>query len=697
MLPSLLLAVVFTLTAGLLLAYRRQARFKAAAVAERQRTDEQLEQSDLRFRILTRATNDAVWDWNVETDSVWWNRNVQTLFGYTEEEVNPTSGWRVEHIHPDDRESVLNSVQTRMRSHEGFWSSEYRFRRADGTYANILDRGYILRDHDARPVRMIGSMMDISKQKREMELARSRDAALESARLKSQFLANMSHEIRTPMNSVIGMTDILLNTDVTSEQREFLEIVRMSAESLLTIINDILDFSKIEAGKLKFEMLDFEPRTVIEETTTLLVEQAHDKRLQLSSSIDADVPESVRGDPGRLRQVLVNLVGNAIKFTSEGGVTIRVKHDEETESHLMLRFEVTDTGIGIPSEARACLFQPFSQVDASTTRKYGGTGLGLAISKQLVNLMAGQIGCESTGQGSTFWFTARFEKVGAAKSSPEASSTGAPEIPRALRSIILPEQRRRTRILVAEDNPFNQKVVQRQLREMGFGVDAVADGIEVLEAMKRIPYDVVLMDCQMPEMDGYACAAEIRRREDNARHVPIIAMTAHVRKEDRDKCLAAGMDDFLSKPVRAPQLQDALTRWLCATSKATLAPVDSNTAREPVDLEIFLEVAGNNMQRLQELADRYVTQTTLQLAKLRDAVATGAAAEIKCIAHSAAGSSAMCGMTHLVELLRDLEQCGHDGRLARTPGLYSEIETEFERIKRALSEVNYEANSDCRR
>jgi PAS domain S-box-containing protein len=707
MAPSILWPVaLFVLAVVLVIVTRIQMRRTAVALAERKRIEQLLEESELRFRILTRATNEAVWDWNMESDSVWWNRNVQTLFGYDEEVVGATSVWRNENVHPDDRERIVNSLQAHMRRNEDFWSGEYRFRRADGSYADIFDRGYILRDHNGRAIRMIGSMMDVTKRKREMELARARDAALESARLKSQFLANMSHEIRTPMNSIIGMTDILLHTDLTSEQREFMEIVRMSGESLLTIINDILDFSKIEAGKLKFETLDFEPRTAVEETIMMLQEQSHVKKLQLSWFVDPNVPSAVCGDPGRLRQVLTNLVSNAIKFTPGGEIKVRATKEMESDTHVVLRFEVADMGIGVPEEARACLFQPFSQVDASTTRRYGGTGLGLAICKQLVNLMAGQIGCDSVPEkGSTFWFTARFEKPSRPAAPGGVSLAADPKVVDARRRLPAATRHRR-RVLIAEDNPYNQKVVLRQVREMGFGADAVANGIEVMEALNRISYDLVLMDCQMPEMDGYECSAEIRRREDHMKHVPIIAMTAHVMKEDRDKCLAAGMDDFLSKPVRVAHLEDVLVRWLAGSAERMVieaAPASSDSAADrpgadalegeppetessypPVDLEIFMELAGNNEDRLQELADRYVRQTAEQLLKLRDAIATGVAPDVKCIAHSAAGSSAMCGMKPMVALLRELERMGQANQLAAAPRAYSKAEKEFARIKQFL-------------
>jgi PAS domain S-box-containing protein len=685
LLPLVLLAHVV----GISIAVRNRKRRIAVALVEKQRAEQMLEESELRFRILTRATNEAVRDWNIDTDSVWWNRNVQTLFGYGEEDVGPTNTWWSEAIHPDDRSRVVASVQALVRSREDFWSGEYRFHSADGSYADVFDRGYIVRDHDGRAVRMIGSIMDVTKLKRELELTRAHDAALESARLKSQFLANMSHEIRTPMNSIIGMTDILLHTRLTAEQREFMEIVRVSGESLLTVINDILDFSKIEAGKLHFEMLDFEPRPVVEEMVAMLLEQTRVKNLHLSATVAPDVPVAVRGDPGRLRQVLTNLVCNAVKFTPQGGIDVRITKESESDTHVVLRFEVADTGIGVPEEARACLFQPFSQVDASTTRKYGGTGLGLAICKQLVNLMAGQIGCNSVPhQGSTFWFTARFEKPSPALPLHDVSLEIIQKPVNPLASRLSEGVRRRMRVLIVEDNAFNQKVVLRQVREMGFGADAVANGIEALKALNIIPYDLVLMDCQMPEMDGYACAAEIRRLEGDGDHKPIVAMTAHVMKTDRDKCLAAGMDDFLSKPVRVAHLESVLTRWLGASAttaadEASVSPTNSPNPLSPsvsVDWEIFRELAGNDATRLQELSERYLQQTTEQFAKLHDAIATGAAPDVKRIAHSAAGSSAMCGMNPMVALLRELERMGQLGQLADAPRVYARVQDELARI-----------------
>ena len=655
---------------------------------------------------------------------------------------------------------------------------------------------------------IIGISRDVTQLKKAEEaLEQARDEALESARVKARFLANMSHEIRTPMYSITGMTGLLTDTRLTQEQRDYVQNIRDSTETLLGIINDILDFSKIEAGKLSFEVIDFELRESVENTVEMLGEHAQRKGVELNCWIDAAVPNALRGDPGRFRQVLANLLANAVKFTEKGEVLVRVTRVSENDQQVTLRFAVTDTGVGIDAKAMALIFQPFTQGDGSTTRKFGGTGLGLTISKQIVELMKGEIGVESApSKGSVFWFNLPFQKqarplravedefhgLSVLIAEPHETSRSifaemlkplqvkvayaqtAEECLAALRAepadvlvldvsrpefedlgllhqiktdpqlanvkvIVLapmgtrldqammrtagicgymmkplrqsrlyeclrhvlrgspadetpahtprPVERRNARVLLAEDNPVNQRLTLRQLKKLGFQADAVANGREVLQAMAQVPYDIILMDCQMPEMDGYETSRAIRRNADgSAGPAPyIVALTANAMLGDRDKCLGSGMNDYLPKPLDLADLEGVLERAL-----AKLQPIDEEISARSSCLDQAV-IAGlrdlreaDEPDSLTELAELFIKDAGMRISRLERAIADKDASAAAATAHTLKGSANNLGARHLATLCGSLEKAAKSEDTTETANILLEVKGEFQKVEQAL-------------
>jgi PAS domain S-box-containing protein len=798
-------------------------------VTERKEAMRALAESEERFALAVRGANDGIWDWNIRTNEVYFSPRWKAMVGYQEHELENIFATFESLLHPDDHDRVMQCVGDYLEGRMEGYAVEFRFRHKDGTYRWMLARGIALRDAEGRPYRMAGSHTDVTEQKQalyalaegEEQLRLAKQAAEMANRAKSEFLANMSHEIRTPMNGILGLTELLLNMHLSPEQRSYETLVRQSAESLLTILNDILDFSKIEAGKLELDEQEFRLRDAIGDTLQSLGVRAAEKNLELACHIEPGVPETLVGDIARLRQVLVNLVGNAVKFTHEGEVVVEVKMEAMSEGHVMLHFFVKDTGIGISEEQHHKIFEAFTQAESSTTRHYGGTGLGLTICRQLVELMHGRIWVESTpGMGSTFHFTAQMGLVTAPllckRPEPEVLHglhvlvvddnstnrlileemlkgwqmipTSVPSGVRALELLGAPQGRafrlvlmdlmmpgmdgvevsrraqlllgsdapkilmlssaghiihlassahssvgrvltkpvkqsdlfdaiveilglceeyewgdtcpfhplpskplRPLNVLLVEDGRVNQLVATRMLEDRGHAVTVASNGQEALDMLAQESYDAIVMDVHMPELNGFEATAAIRETErESGGHIPIIAMTANAMLGDRERCLAAGMDDYVSKPVRSSELYRAVESFttIPLSARGGTPPCDMPDPLEPEPDSVFDAAAFresiNDEGLMRQLIEIYPEDSEDMLLEAETALRAKNRAALHQAAHSLKGLLGNYSAPVALEAARNLSLLAREDRLQDAAPVMGDTIREVRRLGDAL-------------
>ncbi|MFZ1083457.1 MAG: PAS domain S-box protein [Terracidiphilus sp.] len=666
----------------------------ARDISQRLQAEAQLLEVDDRLALAVQAGGVGIWDYDIVNDALVWDEQMFLLYGIAPDDfIGSYQTWQ-NGLHPEDKERAEAEFAAALRGEKGF-DSEFRVVWPDGSIHHIRAMASVKRDEAGHAIHIVGTNWDITAEKQaayalqesnrhleeETHLAgRLAREAAEANAAKSEFLANMSHEIRTPMNGVIGMTSLLLETELTPEQRHFAETVQYSGTALLGLINDILDFSKIEAGKLELESVDFNLQDLLDQLASTLAVQAQAKGLELISTIAPGTPAHLRGDPGRLRQILLNLAGNAIKFTAQGEVVLRASLEEASEDGLLLRFSVRDTGIGIPQDKVGIVFDKFRQVDASTTREFGGTGLGLAISKQLAEAMKGEIGVVSEeGKGSEFWFTALLSS-GNQPSEPRIEASPSASFSNA-------------RILIAEDNLVNQQVALGILKNIGISADAVANGSEALKSLESIPYDLVLMDMRMPVMDGLEATRIIRDPQSAVlfHSIPIIAMTANAMQSDQESCLAAGMNGFVPKPVSKSVLLDALKRWLRA-GDVPVPAADSQLARPQAiesapavfDWTSVLERLEGDEELARIVIEAFLEDAPHQIQELKNLARNGDAAASGRLAHSIKGAAANVGGERVRKVAAEMEKAADSGSVNAVNQRMKELEAQFHLLRDAI-------------
>ncbi len=629
--------------------------------------EEALRESEERFRGTFENAAVGIAHVDVNGRFLRVNEKLCEIVGYTREEL---LGMTFQEITcPEDLAADLEQFTPLMQGDLPSFSREKRYIRKDGAVVWVALSVALQRDAAGRPDNTISIFQDISKRKRlEEELRHAKEAAEAANRAKDEFLANVSHEIRTPMNAILGMSELVLDTPLTDDQRQCLRTVKSAADNLLGIINDLLDFSKIEAGKLELDSVGFSLRAALGDTVRALAVRAHRKGLELVWHVQPDVADALVGDAGRLRQVLLNLVGNAVKFTDDGEVVVQaeVAGDPGPEGQIGLRFTVRDTGIGIPQDRQERIFRAFEQEDTSTTRKYGGTGLGLTIAARLVALMGGKITVESApGRGSTFAFTAWFARQDEGRRKKDEMKTSLASDS----SFILHPSSFPLRILVAEDNEFNAQLLEQLLVRRGHRVRLANNGRDALSLAEEGAFDLLLLDVHMPELDGFQVVQAIRKRERTVRgHLPVIALTARARNEDRQRCLAAGMDDFLAKPIQAAKLWEVIDRVVAAR------PPADRPAPGLLDPGVLLAACGADAIILEKICQAFRARLPDHLAAVQEALRDRDAARLREAAHK------LCGMVAAFSTVAggvasDVEDYAARGQLEEARVLVAQLET----------------------